>query len=158
MDNEPLNQNAQAPQPPIPEKPKRKSKKPLLIIGAVITVLLLLIGMFFGLNWYIRMQELGNNQVACTADAKICPDGSAVGRSGSNCEFAPCPTVSPQDIPTITLDPQIISPTSSTETYLGQKICQKDNQCVNGEKCLEVGIGAVKPPVKTCWREEVIPQ
>ncbi len=29
--------------------------------------------------------------VACTMDAKICPDGSAVGRVGSNCEFAPCP-------------------------------------------------------------------
>ncbi len=29
--------------------------------------------------------------IACTMDAKICPDGSAVGRSGPNCEFAPCP-------------------------------------------------------------------
>ncbi len=30
-------------------------------------------------------------QRACTMDAKLCPDGSAVGRSGPNCEFAPCP-------------------------------------------------------------------
>jgi len=30
--------------------------------------------------------------VACTMEAKICPDGSAVGRSGPKCEFAPCPT------------------------------------------------------------------
>lgn len=29
--------------------------------------------------------------VACTMDAKICPDGSAVGRVGPNCEFAACP-------------------------------------------------------------------
>ncbi len=29
--------------------------------------------------------------VACTMDAKICPDGSAVGRTAPNCEFAPCP-------------------------------------------------------------------
>jgi len=29
--------------------------------------------------------------VACTKEAKICPDGSAVGRTGPNCEFAPCP-------------------------------------------------------------------
>lgn len=27
---------------------------------------------------------------ACTMEAKICPDGSAVGRQGPNCEFAPC--------------------------------------------------------------------
>jgi len=32
--------------------------------------------------------------VACTMDAKICPDGSAVGRIGPNCEFAACPTSS----------------------------------------------------------------
>jgi hypothetical protein len=31
------------------------------------------------------------NQRACTQEAKLCPDGSAVGRSGPNCEFAPCP-------------------------------------------------------------------
>jgi putative hemolysin len=30
---------------------------------------------------------------ACTEEAKICPDGSAVGRVGPNCEFAPCPSV-----------------------------------------------------------------
>jgi len=30
--------------------------------------------------------------VACTMEAKLCPDGSAVGRSGSKCEFNPCPT------------------------------------------------------------------
>lgn len=29
--------------------------------------------------------------VACTMDAKMCPDGSYVGRTAPNCEFAPCP-------------------------------------------------------------------
>ena len=29
--------------------------------------------------------------VACTLEAKICPDGSAVGRTGPNCEFEACP-------------------------------------------------------------------
>lgn len=29
--------------------------------------------------------------VACTMDAKMCPDGTSVGRVGPNCEFAPCP-------------------------------------------------------------------
>jgi hypothetical protein len=33
----------------------------------------------------------GGGGVACTMDAKICPDGSAVGRTAPNCEFAPCP-------------------------------------------------------------------
>jgi hypothetical protein len=34
---------------------------------------------------------------ACSTEAKICPDGSAVGRTGPNCEFAPCPTQVTQD-------------------------------------------------------------
>jgi hypothetical protein len=29
----------------------------------------------------------------CSAEAKQCPDGSYVGRSGPNCEFTPCPAV-----------------------------------------------------------------
>lgn len=33
----------------------------------------------------------GNNKTQCTMEAKLCPDGSAVGRSGPNCEFLPCP-------------------------------------------------------------------
>ena len=31
------------------------------------------------------------NQRACTKEAKICPDGSAIGRTGPNCEFTACP-------------------------------------------------------------------
>ncbi len=31
-------------------------------------------------------------KIACTLEARLCPDGSSVGRTGPNCEFAPCPT------------------------------------------------------------------
>lgn len=33
--------------------------------------------------------------VMCTTEAKMCPDGSGVGRTGPNCEFAPCPGEQP---------------------------------------------------------------
>lgn len=36
------------------------------------------------------------NKIACTEEAFICPDGSSVGRSGPKCEFAPCPTITPE--------------------------------------------------------------
>ena len=29
--------------------------------------------------------------IACTEEAKLCPDGSAVGRNGPECRFDPCP-------------------------------------------------------------------
>lgn len=31
------------------------------------------------------------NEVFCTRDAKVCPDGSEVGRIPPDCEFAACP-------------------------------------------------------------------
>jgi hypothetical protein len=33
----------------------------------------------------------GNPGQGCSLEAKICPDGSSVGRGGPNCEFSPCP-------------------------------------------------------------------
>lgn len=35
------------------------------------------------------------SEVACPADAKQCPDGSFVGRTAPDCEFAPCPELPP---------------------------------------------------------------
>jgi len=37
--------------------------------------------------------------IACTLEAKICSDGSAVGRSGPNCEFGACPPVEINNTP-----------------------------------------------------------
>jgi hypothetical protein len=39
--------------------------------------------------------------MACTQEAKICPDGSAVGRSGPECAFAPCPSEQKPDTRTV---------------------------------------------------------
>ena len=42
--------------------------------------------------WYVSGSPLPPaGPVACTMEAKLCPDGSAVGRTGPNCEFAACP-------------------------------------------------------------------
>ncbi len=38
--------------------------------------------------------------VGCTREAKQCPDGSYVGRSGPDCEFTPCPNPIPTPPPT----------------------------------------------------------
>lgn len=38
------------------------------------------------------VEEIDDNEnVSCTLDALICPDGSAVGRIPPDCEFAACP-------------------------------------------------------------------
>lgn len=49
--------------------------------------------------------QLSNNlkQIVCTQEAKLCPDGSYVGRTGSNCEFAKCPEIIPPSASTPTV-------------------------------------------------------
>lgn len=52
-------------------------------------VIVLLLGLMYGLS---RMNEPSLSKPgACTLEAKICPDGSTVGRMPPTCEFAPCP-------------------------------------------------------------------
>ncbi|MFA6446768.1 MAG: TspO/MBR family protein [Patescibacteria group bacterium] len=41
--------------------------------------------------WNLNKTTQPSGPVACTMEAKLCPDGSAVGRTGPNCEFAACP-------------------------------------------------------------------
>lgn len=54
-------------------------------------VLLLVVGLgsFLYRNTVERPGD--HEQTACTLEARVCPDGSAVGRSGPACTFAPCP-------------------------------------------------------------------
>ena len=80
--------------PPPPEIVNKKPKvtKKLIII---ITATLMLAGIIALL--YFRGLNNEPEQVACTMEAMLCPDGSSVGRTGPKCEFSPCPTT--------TLDP-----------------------------------------------------
>lgn len=40
------------------------------------------------------IEDMPSGSVACTQEARLCPDGSSVGRTGPNCEFAACPAPS----------------------------------------------------------------
>lgn len=64
------------------------------VIFIIIALILIIIAGF--LLWYrfINPKNITSiKPMACTQEAKICPDGSSVSRTGPNCEFAPCPTV-----------------------------------------------------------------
>jgi len=56
-------------------------------IALIIPVFILLLGA----GWVAWQLWLSPDPVACTEEAKLCADGSAVGRTGPNCEFALCP-------------------------------------------------------------------
>ena len=44
---------------------------------------------FLGIAFFLQENE--DNNIACTLEAKICPDGTAVSRTGPDCEFEACP-------------------------------------------------------------------
>jgi len=70
---------------------------------------------------------------ACTADAKICPDGTAVGRTGPKCEFMACPSPnSTQATVTTYLDRTVTSLnlTISPKEIVSDSRCPLDVQCV----------------------------
>jgi len=55
-----------------------------------------LIAMFFltglqGCSNNKKYLNIPSTVIVCKRDGKQCPDGSTVGRTGSNCEFTQCP-------------------------------------------------------------------
>lgn len=61
-----------------------------LVVGIVLLVLIGIGGYFYNAVKQTQSPEVPEG-VACTMDAKICPDGSAVGRIPPSCAFAACP-------------------------------------------------------------------
>ena len=88
--------------------------------------------------------------VACTMEAKLCPDGvTYVGRQGPNCEFAACPTVS-----TTTNSGATSSPTT-VEAKINKKVATgsisltvlevvEDSRCPTDVQCIQAGTVRVK--------------
>jgi hypothetical protein len=53
------------------------------------------------------------DQAVCTLEAKVCPDGTNVGRMPPDCEFAPCPSFTPV-VPTVTPESSVFATPSGT--------------------------------------------
>jgi hypothetical protein len=116
-------------------------KIPLSVIFSIIFGLIF-ISAIGGTAFYIGRQSVSPapspapapGGIACTMEAKLCPDGSAVGRTGPKCEFAPCPLVpgpTPSPLP-------VPSPTMS---------CTADSDCPSKDYTCEAieGYGVVYP-------------
>ncbi len=77
-------------------------------IKSVIICILLVIVVYLGIQKRYPMSVSDSNTttgaVACTEEAMICPDGTAVGRQWPNCEFAACPTAIQTGLKTTTVN------------------------------------------------------
>ncbi len=82
------------PAPPVGFGPRGSITVPTIfaVLGAIaITVVVVTLVRDVRLPKEGVLVNRNTNAVACTQEAKLCPDGSAVGRTGPNCEFAECP-------------------------------------------------------------------
>jgi len=62
-----------------------------LAISIIVVLAVSVIGVVLAYQYYFMPKISDQKPIACTKEAKICPDGSTVGRTGPNCEFTPCP-------------------------------------------------------------------
>ena len=72
---------------------KQKGISTLIGIIIIIAVAVVAFGGVFAYQYFSakKTNNQPQNLIACTQEARVCPDGSAVGRTGPNCEFAACP-------------------------------------------------------------------
>lgn len=116
-----------------------------------VVITLLIIGIIIILVWASTSRRSTSlpdtsDQTMCTLDARQCPDGSYVGRTGKNCEFI----CSPQDS-------AIISPTAKAqvEVKLGVAVSPfgesvkpieliEDSRCPEDVTCIQAGTVRVR--------------
>ncbi len=58
----------------------------------IIIVIAATVFVYYATPVFKKFEPGANDSISCTMEAKLCPDGSAVGRSGPQCEFAACPS------------------------------------------------------------------
>ena len=117
--NQNLNQPNTPPVPPVEPSPKQtppgqshSGAAPKLRLSIFFMVMLAAIAITGAVSALFLAKNV-DKQKACTEEAKICPDGSAVGRTGPKCEFTPCPTAK------VSLTPD---PTADWKTYTNKSM------------------------------------
>lgn len=123
--------------------------KRLLMYGGALILLVILAVLIFTQNKKSQSQAV----TPCTQEAKQCPDGSYVSRTGLQCQFADCPTTSqPKDEvkppATDVVADKTITTLNKTITTGGVKITPlevtEDSRCPIGVNCIWKGVVRVK--------------
>lgn len=68
------------------------TKSALWIIGILVVIIAISAYVMRDSDGVDNGNATSTDQVVCTMDAKMCPDGSYVGRVAPNCQFAACPS------------------------------------------------------------------
>lgn len=82
-----------------------------------------------------KKDPIKEEPVACTMDAKQCPDGSYVGRTGPKCEFAMCPTSQSNNQTSAWIGQRILN----NGVYITPIRVTEDSRCPSGTECIWAG-------------------
>lgn len=118
-------------------------------LALTLFIVLPIITFSLGMNYQASLQVTNTNlpvsenitpePIACTMEAKMCPDGTAVGRVGPDCEFAKCPAVT-------NTTPKIFTGTITKINYT----CHVDGEC-----SIQIGKGNVIVEKSELLKKEV---
>lgn len=116
-------------------------KKHILIAGIVV------LGMVVGL-WVVnvRIAKAPIDAEACTKEAKLCPDGSSVGRTGPHCQFTAC---SSTDVPTTSATTTLAIGANAiiNGTTIGVLDLVEDSRCPIDVQCIQAGTVRVRTSI-----------
>lgn len=97
-------------------------------ITIFVVVAVFAFGGVFAYEYYLKSQipnpndqqnSNDQNQTACTMEAKVCPDGSSVGRTGPNCEFTECPKINEEEYSFIAIEEGDLNIQQYFDYYVG---------------------------------------
>ena len=119
-------------------------------------VVLLVVGAGIYGYFAITKNAMAPLSPACTQEAKVCPDGSTVGRSGPNCDFAECPVAA-----------ATVPETESTVAILKQRILTNgmhitplevvgDSRCPIDVQCIQAGTVTVRALIEVGTNSETV--
>ena len=112
--------------PPKPQNISPKKNNFWKIITVLIILTLLSTSGVAGYAIFKNLQT-NNQEVACTMEAMICPDGSSVGRSGPNCEFSPCPTASSFEVSNVMYSVSFVNSKGEAKKIIVYKIGEEES-------------------------------
>lgn len=82
----------------------------------------------------------------CDSDAKRCPDGSVVGRTGLECTFAECPSPDARSGVVVTY---LGGPATSLSVTVEPRQVVSDSRCPSGVQCIWAGTVEVRTVIST---------
>lgn len=135
---------------------RRLSSMQKLVLGVFFVLLAAAGGAFF------LFKKAEPQAVACTMEAKLCSDGSYVGRVGPKCEFALCPGESEPSTTKIpnTAPPPATDGPAVVRTWVGHKASGggvsitplevvEDSRCPTGVYCIQAGTVRIKAVIES---------